>query len=129
MPDDEIITTEPEEEDPTPDPTPEPEPEPAERTILDDVKLALRLTTGAYDPELTDLVNEAIADLEAAGVINPVEDTDEESTLDPLIKIAVITYCKVHFGSPSDFDRLKRIYDEKKAALSMHTGHTDWGDE
>ena len=53
MPDDEIIVN----EDPTPDPDPTPTPEPEERTMLDDVKLALRLTTDAYNDELTDLIN------------------------------------------------------------------------
>ena len=90
--------------------------------MLDDVKLALRLTTEAYDSELTDLIAQGIDDLGVAGVT-------EDSTDDPLVKGAVITFCKVHFGSPPDFERLKRIYDEKKAQLSMHTGHTDWGDE
>ena len=118
MPDEEIITTE---EDPTP------EPEPAERTILDDVKLALRLTTDAYDYELTDLVNAAQLDLGVAGVVIP--ETDEGETLEALVKRAVITYCKIHFGSPQDFDRLKKSYDEQKAQMATCTGYTNWGDE
>lgn len=124
MPDDEIITTN---EDPTPDPEPTPEPEPAERTILDDVKLALRLTTDAYDCELTDLVNAAQLDLGVAGVVIP--ETDEGETLEALVKRAVITYCKIHFGSPQDFDRLKKSYDEQKAQMATATGYTNWGDE
>ena len=124
MPDDEIITTN---EDPTPDPEPTPEPEPAERTILDDVKLALRLTTDAYDYELTDLVNAAELDLGIAGVVIP--ETDEGETLEALVKHAVITYCKIHFGSPQDFDRLKKSYDEQKAQMATATGYTNWGDE
>ena len=124
MPDDEIITTN---EDPTPDPEPTPEPEPAERTILDDVKLALRLTTDAYDYELTDLVNAAQLDLGVAGVVIP--ETDEGETLEALVKRAVITYCKIHFGSPQDFDRLKKSYDEQKAQMATCTGYTEWGDE
>lgn len=124
MPDDEIITTN---EDPTPDPEPTPEPEPAERTILDDVKLALRLTTDAYDYELTDLVNAAQLDLGVAGVVIP--ETDEGETLEALVKRAVITYCKIHFGSPQDFDRLKKSYDEQKAQMATATGYTNWGDE
>lgn len=133
MPDDEIITTEPTNEEPTPEPTPEPEPTPA-WTMLDDVKLALRLTTAAYDNELTALINAGLLDLGVAGVVLPVyeppEDSTEEPILptdDPLIKTAVITYCKIHFGSPADFDRLKRIYDEQKAQLATHTGYTVWG--
>ena len=109
MPDDEIITE------------PEQETDPPARTMLEDVKLALRLTTTAYDNELTDLINAGLGDLGIAGVV-------EDDTTDPLIKRAVITYCKIHFGSPADFDRLKRIYDEQKAQLGMATNYTDWGD-
>lgn len=90
--------------------------------MLDDVKLALRLTTEAYDSELTDLIAQGIDDLGVAGVT-------EDSTDDPLVKRAVITFCKIHFGSPQDFDRLKKIYDEQKAQLATCTGYTDWGDE
>lgn len=120
MPDEEIITTEPTEEEPTPTP------EPAERTMLDDVKLALRLTTTAYDEELTALISAGLGDLGVAGVVPPEED-EAEPTDDPLIKTAVTTYCKIHFGSPSDYERLKRSYDEQKAQLASCTGYTDWG--
>lgn len=90
--------------------------------MLDDVKTALRLTTTVYNNELNDLIAAGLADLGIAGVT-------EASTDDTLVKKAVITYCKVHFGSPSDFDRLKASYDEQKAQLQMATGYTDWGDE
>ena len=45
---------------------------------------------------------------------------------DPLVLRAVITYCKLHFGEPDDYDRLKRAYDEQKAQLSMSSGYTDF---
>ena len=48
------------------------------------------------------------------------------TTLDDICKQAVITYCKCHFGSPQDYDRLKAAYDEQKAQLSMATGYTEW---
>lgn len=89
--------------------------------MLDDVKLALRLTTTAYNNELNNLIDAGLADLGVAGVT-------EDDTTNALIKTAVITYCKLHFGSPTDFDRLKAIYDEQKAQLSMCTGYTDWGE-
>ena len=87
--------------------------------MIDDVKLALRLTTTAYDSELNGLIEAGEADLGVAGV-------SKEQT-DPLIKKAIITYCKMHFGSPADFDRLERSYREQKAQLSTCTGYTDWG--
>lgn len=88
---------------------------------LDKVKMALRITTTAYDSELTDLIEAAKLDMGIAGVILP-------SSLDELCSRAVITYCKMHFGLPEDADRLKRSYDEQKAQLVTATGYTDWGD-
>ncbi len=89
--------------------------------MLEKVKMALRISTAAYDEELNDLIDAGAADLGVAGVTN-VEDTD------PLIIRAIITYCKLNFGLPEDADRLKRSYDEQKAQLATHTGHTDWGE-
>lgn len=89
--------------------------------MLEKVKLALRITTNAFDSELTDLINAAYLDLGIAGVINTEIET-------PLIIRAVITYCRCNFGQPDEYDRLKASYDEQKAQLSMATGYTDWGD-
>ena len=83
------------------------------------VKLALRITTDAYDSELTDLINAALLDMGVAGVTND-DDTDK------LILRAIITYCRLNFGQPDDYDRLKASYDEQKAQLSMATGYTTW---
>ena len=86
---------------------------------LDNVKMALRITTTAYDSELTYLIAAAELDLGIAGVVVPV-------SLDALVERAIITYCKMHFGIPEDADRLKRSYDEQKAQLVTATGYTDW---
>lgn len=87
--------------------------------MLEQVKLALRISTTAYDTELTYLIEAAKLDLGIAGVVLPDE-------LDALVQKAVITYCKLSFGLPEDYDRLKRSYDEQKAQLSTATGYTDW---
>lgn len=87
--------------------------------MIDKVKLALRITTNAFDEEIADLIEAALKDLGIAGVTN-------DDTTDPLIIRAVITYCKCHFGQPDDYDRLKASYDEQKAQLSMATGYTTW---
>jgi len=87
--------------------------------MLEQVKLALRISTTAYDSELTYLIDAAKLDLGIAGVVLPEE-------LDALVQRAVITYCKMSFGLPEDYDRLKRSYDEQKAQLSTATGYTDW---
>lgn len=87
--------------------------------LIDDVKLALRVTTNAFDPEISDLINAAAADMGIAGVSN-------SDTTDPLVKRAVITYCRLNFGQPDDYDRLKASYDEQKAQMGMATGYTTW---
>lgn len=83
------------------------------------VKMALRVTTNAYDTELNGLINAALLDMGIAGVTND-DDTDD------LILRAIITYCRLNFGKPDDYDRLKASYDEQKAQLSMATGYTAW---
>lgn len=87
--------------------------------VINSIKLALRITTDAFNAELTDLMNAALLDLGIAGVTN-------DDINDALILRAVITYCKLHFGQPDDYDRLKRSYDEQKAQLSTATGYTTW---
>ena len=87
--------------------------------MLDRVKIALRITSNTFNDELNGLITSAQLDLGIAGVVLPSE-------LDELCKTAVITYCKMNFGNPDDYDRLKRAYDEQKAQLSMATGYTEW---
>lgn len=82
------------------------------------VKLALRISTDAFDDELEGLINSALLDLGVAGVKEY-----EPTTTDELITTAVITYCKLHFGECENYDRLKASYDEQKAQLSMCTGY------
>lgn len=89
--------------------------------MLNKVKLALRLTTDAYNSELNDLIEAAKLDLGIAGVVLP-------ASLDAIVERAIITYCKVHFSALTDgeWSRLKESYDEQKAQLATATGYTDW---
>lgn len=86
-------------------------------TMLEKVKLALRVTTNEFDTELSDLINAAVADLGIVGV------TAVSTTTDALLIRAITTYCKVHFGEPDEYDRLKASYDEQKAQLISCTGY------
>lgn len=88
---------------------------------LEKVKLALRITTDAFDSELTDLVNAALIDLGLGGA-----DGANVELTDALALRAVITYCKMHFGEPDEYERLKLSYDEQKAQMGMATGYTVW---
>lgn len=88
--------------------------------MLDKVKAALRLTVDIYDAELTDMIRAALADLRLVG-ISP--EKLSASTNDALVQRAVITYCRFHFGSPHDYEKLKSSYDEQKAQLMMASGY------
>lgn len=86
--------------------------------LLNLVKMALRIKTDAFNDELKSLIQAAQLDLGVAGV-NP-------EALDDLVKRAICTYCKMSFGLPEDYDKLKLSYDEQKAQMSNATGYTDW---
>ena len=85
--------------------------------MLAAVKLALRISTNAYDNEIQALIDAAYKDLGIAGI--------DATTLaqDALVVQAVKTYVRMSFGSPSDYDRLKRSYDEQKAQMQTATGY------
>lgn len=94
-------------------------------TILNKIKLTLRITTDVFDDEITDLIKACLLDLKIAGV----NEYTIDNITDPLILRAVGTYCKVHFGDVEGVEmlaRLKASYDEQKAQLQMSTGYTDW---
>ena len=90
-------------------------------TPLEKIKLSMRITTDMFDQELTDLISAALLDLGIAGV-----DGALVATTDPLVLRAVTTYCKMHFGEPDEYDRLKKSYDEQKAQMGTATGYTTW---
>lgn len=96
--------------------------------LLDKVKTACRVTSEAYDDELTDLIASALDDLGLTDILPSVL-VDDDSTISPLIRKAVITYCRFSFGRVpvETYDRIKASYDEQKAQLLMASGYTDWG--
>jgi hypothetical protein len=90
--------------------------------MIDDVRAALRISVKDNEEinnELSRLINSAKRDLGVAGVVVPEQ-------IDELVFTAIVTYCKMSFGLPEDYDRLKKSYDEQKAQLSNATGYTDW---
>src|SRR5690606_27926153 len=85
--------------------------------VLDDVNVALRISPGstAHDGEAQELKEAATADLLRSGA-----DPAELAELIPLIKRAIVTYCKANFGWDNpDADRLQRAYDLLKAHLTL----------
>lgn len=94
------------------------------QTALGKVKVAMR-RAGIHvglDTEIEDLIETCLADLGIAGVNGA-----NVIITDPNIRLAYITFCKLHDGEPDDYDRLKKSYDEQKAQLSMASGYTTWG--
>lgn len=94
--------------------------------LLDKVKTACRVSSAAYDEELTDLIGSALADLGITDIKAALlVDTDPE----PLIRKAVITYCRMNFGYQDEdaYKRLKASYDEQKSQLLMSSDYTEWG--
>jgi len=89
--------------------------------ILDDVKVALRIAASntAFDGEVDDLIDAAKNDLELAG-ITKVNDTDA------LIKRAINTYCKAHYGYDNpDAERFLQAYLMLKMHLSLSVDYTE----
>ena len=68
--------------------------------------------------EIEDLILAALYDLSSNGVLALEKQTD------PLIVQAVKTYCRAHFHSPADYDRLLNAYEEMKGHLMHTTGYT-----
>ena len=91
--------------------------------MLELVKMALRITTDAFDDELQQLIDSALIDIGFGVAMSEVLTENGDS----IVKQAVITYCKMNFGLPEDYDRLKRSYDEQKAQLGTATWYTNWG--
>jgi len=111
--------------------------------MLSECRLALRITTDAYDGELASLMDAAASDLKIAGVMLPgsvsfeTESTEtdgvttytivDKSTLkDRLVQRAIFTYVRMHFGSPNDYDRLKESYNIQKVQLMHADRYTEF---
>lgn len=89
--------------------------------MLNSVKIALRRAdTSAFDAEISELIDAAKLDLGIAGVDTPDDD--------PLVLMAVKTYCKMHFGETDEYDKLKKSYDEQKAQLQMSSPYTNYSE-
>lgn len=84
-------------EDDTPvDPEPTPTPEPTPPTIVDKVKLALRISHNLLDAEIEDEIKSARQELIRAGVSETVAESDME-----LVETAIKTYVLGYYASDS----------------------------
>lgn len=84
--------------------------------MFESVKRSLRITHNFLDDEILELVAAARQDLVQSGVSASKAESEE----DPLIKRAVITYCKANFGlSNVDSEKYQRSYDMLKNHLAL----------
>lgn len=81
--------------------------------MIEAVKKALRLSNTSFDDEITDLIAGCKQDLKISGV-----DKLEES--DPLIKRAIILYCKANFGvSNPESEKFRLVYETLRDHLAL----------
>lgn len=106
--------------------------------MLQECRLAMQITDTDFDPELCLLMDAGARDLAIGGVVLPgtvsFEATNkgmqDNSTLtDPLVIRAILTYVRMNFESPADYDRLAKSYSLQKEQLMHATGYTDYGEE
>lgn len=116
--------------------------------MLQETMTAMRITDMEFAPDLCDLLEAAEKDLEIAGVVidgtcdfdieittdavtgETTVTVDDNSTIeDKLIQRAMITYCRMHFGTPPDYDKLAASYDLQRKQLANASGYTDFGED
>ena len=91
--------------------------------MLEDVKAALRVSGDDLNAEIQDLIDAAKSDLILSGVHE-----SKISETDPLIKRAIIVYCKAHFGYDDMSERFEQSYTSLKHHLTLSSEYTV-GDE
>lgn len=86
--------------------------------LLNDVKIALRVSNSFFDDEITDLIEAAKVDLGLVGLKN----TDD---IDPLVKRAIILFAKANFGMANpDSVKYDEAYHNLRMKLSLSSEHT-----
>lgn len=108
-------------------------------TLLEDIKVSLRLTTSALDSEVQTLVDAALYDMERAGVNPALLELNAEGNLDnALVKKAVAVLCKADFGYDvseayrfeASYDRiLNALLNSKENVAAMEMAEPDPGPE
>lgn len=83
--------------------------------MLNDVKLALRIMSTAFDSEILDIIASAEADLQLCGIVLKAND--------PLIKRAVVLYCKANFGTDENSEKYQKSYEMIKCSLKIAGGY------
>lgn len=90
--------------------------------MREQVKLALRIKTDAFNGEIEDLIDDCLSEMKSLGVYH--EDRHiHEGEYDSQIQSAVIFYCKWKFGNNPDAERWEKIYLDKMTKLMCMSGY------
>lgn len=93
--------------------------------VREEVKQALRISESntAFDEEIQTLIDAARLDLIQAGISNELVNASEP---DALIKRAIVTFAKAHFGYDNpEADRFNQAYTMLKQHLSLYGDYQD----
>lgn len=86
-------------------------------TLLADVRLALRITSTAFDSEIEGVIAAAKADLIISGVATAAVNAADP---DPLVKSAIIVYAKAQFGlDNADSEKYMQSFLSLETALAL----------
>ena len=90
--------------------------------MIEEVKSLLRVNGNDLDIEVLDLIDAAKADLILSGV-----NKDKVIYTDPLIKRAIILYCKANFGydDVNMAERFQQSYTSLKTHLTLSAEYTE----
>ncbi len=80
-------------------------------SLVQKIRSALRISTSAYDAEISDLLDATKVDLQIAGI--------NADFSNPLVLRAATVYCKANFGSNPDSERLQQSYESLKTYMSL----------
>lgn len=110
--------------------------------LLDDVKVALRVSSDSMDVEVQALIDAAQRDMLRVGVPEDMvygtttttteytstgaKSTVEVTTYDPLCKMAVVLYAKAHFGYDND-EAARFLSAYKQTLIDMRNSYSLYG--
>lgn len=85
--------------------------------LLDDVRSALRVSSGLFDSEVQTLIDTALFDMQNKGVSAKFIGSDS-AEYPAIVRQAIVLYAKSHFGYDNDeAERFQRAYDSIVCSL------------
>lgn len=80
-------------------------------TLLDDIKVSLRITSDAFDAEVSMLIDAALYDMGRVGIDPDLLEKVDDEIANPFVKQAITCYAKAHMGyDVSEADRFDASY-------------------